>query len=423
MQINPFVALGLGMIVLSLSAMVPLVSLVQSIGRERQIHLLQTLEKYPVSKSLYYQIACNYFSGLEPFQLTRRYTVPVAVLFLVTLWCATITYFGATWTDYLQTPNYILGGSFILGLGTDHVGEIAKYQSGTAAAGSAAFIGAYVYIIRVLLDRINNDDIPPITYYYFAVRILVACLVAGILRHSISLFWSASSDTQNLLLIPAGFVVGLQPDLWIVALVAKVTKYFGLVELQKDPDVANIPARLPLTLIEGLTDGKIARLEELDLDNCQALAGHNPFLIWARTSFQLLHIVDWMAQAQLVCLVKEGGAQKLRAIGIRDIFALANSLQGDSKAQVANTLAITVEMAADMLAYLKHCPAVKRLQDVDSSLALDPVSPAPQRSDSPIILPKVAEDPSKRSSPLAGAEHSDQRPGDGAPVAKLGDQS
>ena len=116
-----------------------------------------------------------------------------------------------------------------------------------------------------------------------------------------------------------------------------------------------------------------------------------------------------------------GGAQKLRAIGIRDIFALANSLQGDSKAQVANTLAITVEMAADMLAYLKHCPAVKRLQDVDSSPALDPVSPAPQRSDSPIILPKVAEDPSKRSSPLAGAEHSDQRPGDGAPVAKLGD--
>jgi hypothetical protein len=351
--------------------------MVQGIGRERQIHLLKTLEAYPVAQSQYYQIACNYFGGMEPFRLNKRYALPVLALFLVTTVCAGLTYFGAQWTDYLSTPNYVLGGGFILDLNpaTD-AAKIRMYQSGTVAAGSAAFIGAYVYIIRVLLDRINNDDLFPITYYYFAVRILISCLIAGVVRQSISVFWPSDSNTQLLLLVPLGFVIGLQPDLWMVALVSKVTKYFGLVEMQKDPDSANIPGRLPLSLIEGLTDPKKTRLEELDLDNCQALAGHNPFLIWARTSYQLLQIVDWMAQAQLVAMVKDGGIQKLRLLGIRDVFGLATALRGDSKGQIANTLNISPEVASDMLKYLDDCPAFMRLRDVYSSLSKDPSKPA-----------------------------------------------
>jgi hypothetical protein len=367
---DQMVIFALAAIVFALSAMVPLVSMVQGIGRDRQIHLLDTLEAYPVAKSQYYQIACNYFNGMEPFQLKKRYLLPVSVLFVVTAACAAMTYFGAQWTEYLSTPNYVLGGGFILDK-VDQVSDIYKYQSGTVAAGSAAFIGAYVYIIRILLDRINNDDLSPITYYYFAVRILVACLVAGILRQSLSLFWPSGSDAQWLVLVPAGFVVGLQPDLWMVALVTKVTKYFGLTEAQREPDAANIPGRLPLSLIEGITEPKKARLEELDLDSCHALAGHNPFLIWARTSYQLLHIVDWIAQAQLVTLVKDGGAQKLRALGIRDVFGLVTALSGGSKSQVANVLAITPEVAGDMLKYLQDCPAFKRLEDVYSALSKD----------------------------------------------------
>jgi hypothetical protein len=370
------VTLGLAVLVILLGAMVPLVSMVQGIGRERQIHLLKTLESYPVAQSQYYQIACNYFGGMEPFRLNKRYALPVLALFLVTTVCAGLTYFGAQWTNYLSTPNYVLGGGFILDL--DPVTDAAKirtYQSGTVAAGSAAFIGAYVYIIRVLLDRINNDDLFPITYYYFAVRILISCLIAGVVRQSISVFWPSDSNTQLFLLVPLGFVIGLQPDLWMVALVSKVTKYFGLVEMQKDPDAANIPGRLPLSLIEGLTDPKKTRLEELDLDNCQALAGH-PFLIWARTSYQLLQIVDWMAQAQLVTMVKDGGVQKLRLLGIRDVFGLATALRGDSKGQVANTLSISPEVASDMLKYLDACPAFMRLNDVYCSLSKDPSKPA-----------------------------------------------
>src|SRR5258708_4840425 len=113
-HIPDYIHIILVVVVLALSAIIPLVSLVQSIGRDRQLHLLATLANYPVAQSLYYGIALNYFKGLEPFAITSRYFLPVSVLFLVTLSCATITYMGAEWTGYLATPNYVLGGAYIL---------------------------------------------------------------------------------------------------------------------------------------------------------------------------------------------------------------------------------------------------------------------------------------------------------------------
>jgi hypothetical protein len=324
------------------------------------------LATYPVANSQYYKIAKSYFTDLEPFALSKRYALPVTVLFLVTLSCASVTYFGTQWTDYLGTANYVLGGTYVLKHNAPE--EVLAYQTSTVAIGSAAFIGAYVYIVQVILNRINNDDISPITYYYFAVRILVACLVAGIVRHGTSIFGPADSDTFLLTLIPIGFVIGLQPDLWISALTTKISKKFGLLGRQKDPEDQDIPGNLSLLLIEGLTDGKRARLEELDLDNCQALSEHNPFIIWARTSYQLLHIVDWMSQAQLILLVKDAGIKKLRAHGIRDIFAFETSLSGKGKQQLANILAISPEVADDLLRYLTNCPSFLRLKDVYGTL-------------------------------------------------------
>ena len=104
-------------------------------------------------------------------------------------------------------------------------------------------------------------------------------------------------------------------------------------------------------------------------DSCVSLAQHNPFLLWARTSYQLLHIIDWMGQAQLAVLVKDDGMQKLRAVGIRDVFAMEVALDGASKPQIANILGITAEMADAMLTFLRQSPAFKRLKDVYAALS------------------------------------------------------
>jgi hypothetical protein len=346
-------------LVVALSAMVPLVSLVQSVGKQRQLERLGSLNQYGISKSQHYMIAYNYFKALDPFAIGKSYALPVTILSLVTATCAAITYFGAQWTSYLETYNYILGGTF--GLSSN---DVKAYQSGTVATGSAAFIGAYIYMIRILLSRINNDDIAPITYYYFAVRILIACLVAGIVRHALFVLAPAESQIELKLLIPIGFVVGLQPDLWTVALITKISKRFGLFGRQPDPADSNVPTNLSLLLIQGLTESKRDRLEELDIDNCQALAAANPFVIWARTAYQLLQIADWIAQAQLISVVHEEGMRRLRGIGIRDIFAFEAALKGSGKASVASSLGVDGTLAEDILAYLTAQPSFRRLLDV-----------------------------------------------------------
>lgn len=64
----------------------------------------------------------------------------------------------------------------------------------------------------------------------------------------------------------------------------------------------------------------------------------------------------------------QDGIRKLRAIAVRDIFALEAAWAGQSKGQVANILAITAEGATDLLVYLQNNPAFKRLKQVYQQL-------------------------------------------------------
>jgi hypothetical protein len=353
--------LVLGGISLALGLLTLLISWAQTIGIQKYSTILSGVAGTPVAASTYYQMAEKFCSSLQREELRRGYVLPMAALFLTVLVCAFVSYFGAEWTSYLSHKNYLLGGIHVTQ--ADSAEEILSYQTGTALVGVWAFIGAYVYIIADLLSRINNNDVSPITYYYYVSRIVVACLVAGVVRHALG-FLDVTTAEWALLLVPVGFIVGWQPDLWIKMLFAKVLKRFGILGEQKDPDAACVPGNLSLLLIEGLTQDKRNRLEELDLDNCQALATHNPFILWARTSYQLLHVVDWIGQAQLCLLVKEVGIKELRLIGIRNIFGLECALAGQSKAQVAEKLGVQPEVCTDMLTYLRACPAFNRLKDV-----------------------------------------------------------
>jgi hypothetical protein len=80
-----------------------------------------------------------------------------------------------------------------------------------------------------------------------------------------------------------------------------------------------------------------------------------------------------------VIVIKDTGIQKLRALGIRGVFGLVNALCGASKALVANILAITPEMADDMLSIWRNAglqaaercvlPAVERCHRRSQCLA------------------------------------------------------
>jgi hypothetical protein len=355
----------LSIIALGLSVLILLVSWVQTTGINKYQSILSAVATLPVASSDYYNLAVHYFTNLQPVRLRRGYTLPILSFFLLVMAYASVAYLGTQWSSYLETPNFIFGGAFILNSHTPV--EIRAYQTGTVLISTMAFIGAYIYIISELIGRINNNDIEPITYYYFSTRIILATLTAAIIRHIIE-FLEPAAQTTSYIIVLVGFIIGLRPDLWLNLVIAKASKRFGLLGEQTDPDAANMPSNFSLLLIEGLTEEKRTRLEELAIDNCQALADHNPFVIWARTAYQLLHIIDWMAQAQLCVLVGETGIHKLRMIAVRDIFALEAAWAGQSKDAVANTLAITSDIATDMLAYLQGNPSFRRLKQVYQQL-------------------------------------------------------
>jgi hypothetical protein len=356
----------------ALGSLVLLISWVQNTGVAKQKEILGGVVDFPVANSSYYRLACNYFDQVKAVRLGGGYVPPILFLFSLISFCGSVAYFAPQWTHYLGTPSYILGGTFILAAHSSP--EIGVYQSGTVLMGTMAFVGAYVYILRELISRINNNDISPITYYYFCIRIITATMVAGVVRHALA-FLDPGASTGGEITVVVGFVVGLQPDLWVAFAISKVSKRFGLLGEQADPAQANVPSNGSLLLIVGLSEDKRTRLEELNIDSCQALAAHNPFIIWARTSYQLLHIVDWMAQAQLAERVGDVGLMRLRQIGVCNIFALVQVWSGASVAQVANQIPqMTPEIATDLLLYIQGSPDFKRLKEVYQLIGDDAAS-------------------------------------------------
>ncbi|CAN0502950.1 unnamed protein product, partial [Phaeothamnion confervicola] len=94
------------------------------------------------------------------------------------------------------------------------------------------------------------------------------------------------------------------------------------------PDAQAMRYSLPLDMIDGLSNYVQFRLEELEYDEVQNLATANPVLLYVETPYNILEIIDWIAQAQLITAVGPKKTAELRKINVRTIFDLARI--GDS---------------------------------------------------------------------------------------------
>ena len=130
--------------------------------------------------------------------------------------CLMVFLGGLPETDLVfKRTTFLLGGMYMLNE-TDHLDKIATYQKGTFLVGSVAFVASYLYMLARLIERVNNNDIYPISYYYYIVRSVVAVLVAMILRHVVDLIPGATASQAILIM---AFAIGFVPDLFIVAMI------------------------------------------------------------------------------------------------------------------------------------------------------------------------------------------------------------
>jgi hypothetical protein len=277
-----------------------------------------------------YKCAQRYFQRRSVPNLftSSAHWLPVWFLIIVVLVCSVVSYFGAEFfaasnfsTEKPMTPSYVLGGVSVL---QDSTAVLWRYQSSTVFIGSMAFLGAYCWVIAQLMNRINNSDMNPISYYFLSIRILTACLVAGLARHmveAIPVDGVIGPPDNPVGLAVLGFLIGWNPTLWINELLIKASDLVkSQIPSQRWPARPNLPLNLTLLMVQGMVVDKMERLMELNIDNCQKLANENPLVLWVRTSFALELIVDWIAQARLCIQFEDDKLAVLRNNGIRDVF-------------------------------------------------------------------------------------------------------
>jgi hypothetical protein len=374
------VPIGFGILLsVVLAALPPVICLVQNVSRRRQLGKLASLEGSPVAQTVLYKAATRSIGSIR-LVVDVDYGLPIFVFFL-------ITFFGflAVLVGY-SAPQFFTNPSVLLGAFQDQSDKaaFAAYQLQTFSVVALAFIGSYIYALSRIVERINNNDLYPISLYIYVVRIVTACSVAAVLRHTMRVFGDAAATVlpgmsagAGPLLLLIGFAIGFAPDLFIVSITRKAFQTLKIWGTRDDPGDAARPLGLPLLMIDDLTREKIDRLNELDIDNAQALARQNPFLLLPRLPFDLGLLLDWIGQAQLYVLVKEERLKELRNACIRDILDFHVRLADDAaRADVCQTLKLSAAAGKALLQQLDDDQSFLRLRQVRDAMK-PAVQPAP----------------------------------------------
>ncbi|MBV8739633.1 MAG: hypothetical protein JO007_20740 [Alphaproteobacteria bacterium] len=354
-----------------LSFLPALICFVQSVSRKRQLSKLTSLGFSPVSKTTLYQVAIE---SVDPGRLVvdADYGIPLILYVLVCFIGFMTILIAYTQPDLFSTPSVLLGGPI-----ASADPAIKAYQLQTFVVISMAFFGSYISALSRILDRINNNDFYPISLYYYVARIVAACIVAGVLRHTFGVLGSysdnflpkaISQDSFPLLLL-IGFSIGFAPDLFIVSMFRKTFQVIKTWGIREEPSKDVQPVSLPLLMIDDLSRDKIDRLNELEIDNAQALARQNPFRLLPRLPYDLGLIVDWIAQAQLYVLVRDVGLKKMREMYVRDVFDLYIRLEDEqARTELCNTLSFPEKAGKALLRQLETDASFLRLREVKEAM-------------------------------------------------------
>ena len=222
---------------------------------------------------------------------------------------------------------------------TDELGTtplLTQRLLNSAAITGAAFLGGYLFTLRMLLRAVMNFELNPITWLRAAAHLLGGTVIALLLYRTLNgtpylsnilqLAAETPPETSLRLWIAIAFIAGYVPDFGMVTLVRYLQiNYFKTI----DSEVMKQASIIPIEVIDGIDYDIRYRLEETNIVDIQNLGTANPILLFVETPYGLYQSFDWVLQAQLCLVVGPRIFFELKRHKVRTILDLERAVLGD----------------------------------------------------------------------------------------------
>jgi hypothetical protein len=189
-----------------------------------------------------------------------------------------------------------------------------------------AFLGAYVFIVQMLLRRFFGSDLRSSAYTSALLRITVVLVSVAALYQLLEIWLSGTGDARRWEAAIA-FTIGFFPLVATQVLVRAVSAPLRMATPSLESDY-------PLSQLDGLNIWYEARLVEENIEDMQNLATANFVDVILHTRVPVGRLVDWVDQAYL-CLhldrVERGRRENSRAR--RGVPAATSGLSAESGEQ------------------------------------------------------------------------------------------
>jgi hypothetical protein len=179
-----------------------------------------------------------------------------------------------------------------------------------------AFLGAYFYILQMLVRRYFQNDLKATAYLSATMRIIIVTL----------LVWTLDPLLQNEISQPyrsaVAFVIGVFPTVgWQAITQLAVRRPLRVI-------VPTLHSDYPLSQLDGLNIWYESRLLEESVEDMQNLATADLVSVMLNTRIPVERLVDWVDQSLLFLHVPgEQDRIKLRRYGIRTATDLIDALE------------------------------------------------------------------------------------------------